>query len=61
MRLKFVDTFAQLPENLLQTLKEALALGVHLLTFALLHLVHGYTDAGDQQQYCAGRSRKCGQ
>ncbi|MNS80023.1 hypothetical protein D3C72_1136900 [compost metagenome] len=49
LRLQLVDAFAQLAEYLLQALEETLALGIHLLTFALLRLVHGNTDAGDQQ------------
>ncbi|MCY1246875.1 hypothetical protein D3C76_1136210 [compost metagenome] len=47
--LKLIDPFTQLPENLLQTLEKALAPGIHLLYFALLQLVHGNAQAGQQQ------------
>ncbi|MNJ57366.1 hypothetical protein D3C77_529520 [compost metagenome] len=61
LQLQLVDAFAQLAEDLLQAREKALALGVHLLDFALLQLMHGHAHTGHEQQDRAGRSRECGQ
>ncbi|BBN51971.1 hypothetical protein TRE132_00960 [Pseudomonas chlororaphis subsp. aurantiaca] len=50
LRLEHVQAFAQLAEQLLQAFEKALALGIHLLAFAQLRLVHRNAQARRQQQ-----------
>lgn len=49
LRLEYVQAFTQLTEQLLQAFEKTLALGVHLLAFAQLHLVHHDAQACRQQ------------
>ncbi|CAI3791281.1 hypothetical protein GLGCALEP_00128 [Pseudomonas sp. MM221] len=61
LRLQQVYPFTQLAEHLLEAIEKTLALGVHLLALALLHLLQGNSDAGREQQGGAGQRCQCGQ
>jgi hypothetical protein len=55
--LKVIETFAQLAEKLFQALQETLTLGIHLVAFALLDLLHHHEQASRQQQHGTQGSR----
>ncbi|MNG07399.1 hypothetical protein D3C84_906970 [compost metagenome] len=48
--MQVVEAFTQLPEKLFQPLQEALALGIHLVAFTLLDLLHDHKQTPRQQQ-----------
>lgn len=57
LRLEYVQAFTQLTEQLLQAFEKTLALGIHLLAFAQLRLVHRNAQARRQQQGRTQHSR----